>query len=135
MAHSFVTAYGSTVEGEYNAFCDYIRTHRGENIILLIDTYDTLKCGIKNAIRAFRDNGIDDSYSKGYGIRLDSGDLAYLSQEVRNILDEHGMKGCKIFATNGLDEYLITDLECHTCGTGSRPTWSCPLPCSRGCRS
>ena len=111
MAHSFVTAYGSTVEGEYNAFCDYIRTHRGENIILLIDTYDTLKCGIKNAIRAFRDNGIDDNYPSGYGIRLDSGDLAYLSQEVRHILDEHGMKGCKIFATNGLDEYLITDLE------------------------
>ena len=111
MAHSFVTAYGSTVEGEYRAFCDYIRTHRGENIILLIDTYDTLKCGVKNAIRAFRDNGIDDSYAGGYGIRLDSGDLAYLSQEVRRILDEHGMKKCKIFATNGLDEYLITDLE------------------------
>ena len=111
MAHSFVTSYGSTVEGEHRAFCDYIRTHRGENIILLIDTYDTLRCGIKNAIRAFRENGIDDSYPGGYGIRLDSGDLAYLSQEVRRILDEHGMLGCKIFATNGLDEYLITDLE------------------------
>ena len=111
MAHSFVTAYGSTVQGEYDAFRDYIRTHRGENIILLIDTYDTLRCGIKNAIRAFRDGGIDDSYPGGYGIRLDSGDLAYLSQEVRRILDEHGMRGCKIFATNGLDEYLITDLE------------------------
>ena len=111
MAHSFITSYGSTVEGEHQAFCDYIRTHRGENIILLIDTYDTLRCGVKNAIRAFRENGIDDNYPGGYGIRLDSGDLAYLSQEVRRILDEHGMKGCKIFATNGLDEYLITDLE------------------------
>ena len=111
MAHSFVTAYGSTVEGEHQAFCDYIRTHRGENIILLIDTYDTLKCGVKNAIRAFRENGIDDSYPGGYGVRLDSGDLAYLSQEVRTILDEHGLKKCKIFATNSLDEYLITDLE------------------------
>ncbi len=111
MAHSFVTAYGSTVEGEYHAFCDYIRTHRGENIILLIDTYDTLRCGVKNAIRAFRDNGIDNNYPGGYGIRLDSGDLAYLSQEVRQILDEHGLTKCKIFATNGLDEYLITDLE------------------------
>ena len=111
MAHSFVTAYGSTVQGEYDAFRDYIRTHRGENIILLIDTYDTLRCGIKNAIRAFRDGGIDDSYPGGYGIRLDSGDLAYLSQEVRRILDEYGMHQCKIFATNGLDEYLITDLE------------------------
>ena len=111
MAHSFVTSYGSSVEGEHQAFCDYIRTHRGENIILLIDTYDTLKCGVLNAIRAFRENGIDDSYPYGYGIRLDSGDLAYLSVKVREILDAHGLKGCKIFATNSLDEYLITDLE------------------------
>ena len=111
MAHSFVTSYGCSVQGEYRAFCDYIRTHRGENLILLIDTYDTLRCGIKNAIRAFRDNGIDDSYAPGYGIRLDSGDLAYLSQQVRKVLDEHGMTKCKVFATNGLDEYLITDLE------------------------
>ena len=111
MAHSFITSYGSTVEGEHQAFCDYIRTHRGENIILLIDTYDTLRCGVKNAIRSFRENGIDDNYAPGYGVRLDSGDLAYLSQEVRQILDEHGMSRCKIFATNGLDEYLITDLE------------------------
>ena len=111
MAHSFVTSYGSTVEGEHEAFRDYIKTHRGENIILLIDTYDTLRCGILNAIRAFRESGIDDSYPGGYGVRLDSGDLAYLSTEVRRILDEHGLTKCKIFATNGLDEYLITDLE------------------------
>jgi len=111
MAHSYVTSYGSSVEGEHKAFCDYIKTHRGENLILLIDTYDTLKCGVLNAIRSFRENGIDDSYPYGYGIRLDSGDLAYLSVKVRKILDEHGMKKCKIFATNSLDEYLITDLE------------------------
>ena len=111
MAHSFITSYGSTVEGEHKAFSDYIRTHRGENIILLIDTYDTLLCGVKNAIRSFRENGIDDNYPYGYGVRLDSGDLAFLSQEVRHILDEHGLRQCKIFATNGLDEYLIIDLE------------------------
>ena len=111
MAHSFITSYGSTVEGEHKAFQDYIRTHRGENLILLIDTYDTLRCGVKNAIRSFKEAGIDDNYAPGYGIRLDSGDLAYLSQEVRRILDEHGLTKCKIFATNGLDEYLITDLE------------------------
>ena len=111
MAHSFITSYGSTVEGEHKAFCDYIKTHRGENLILLIDTYDTLRCGVKNAIRSFKENGIDDNYAPGYGIRLDSGDLAFLSQEVRSILDEHGLTKCKIFATNGLDEYLITDLE------------------------
>lgn len=111
MAHSFITAYGSSVEGEHKAFLDYIRTHKGENLILLIDTYDTLRCGILNAIRAFRESGIDDSYPHGYGIRLDSGDLAYLSVKVREILDAHGLKNCKIFATNSLDEYLISDLE------------------------
>ena len=134
MAHSFITSYGSTVEGEHKAFNDYIRTHKGENLILLIDTYDTLKCGILNAIRAFRENGIDDSYAPGYGIRLDSGDLAYLSVKVRRILDEHGMKGCKIFATNGLDEYLITDLErqgaCIDCyGVGDAIATSKEAPC------
>ena len=111
MAHSFVTSYGSTVEGEHKAFVDYCKTHMGENLILLIDTYDTLKCGILNAIRAFRECGIGDGYAPGYGIRLDSGDLAYLSQKVRKILDQHGMTKCKIFATNSLDEYLISDLE------------------------
>ena len=111
MAHSFVTSFGSSVKGEYQAFDSYIKTHKGEGLILLIDTYDTLKCGILNAIKAFKDNGIDDSYAPGYGVRLDSGDLAYLSIECRQILDENGLKACRIFATNSLDEYLITDLE------------------------
>ncbi len=111
MAHSFVTSFGCTVEGEHKAFDTYIKTHQGETIILLIDTYNTLKCGVLNAVRSFKENGIDDTYPQGYGVRLDSGDLAYLSIEVRKILDENGLKGCKIFATNSLDEYLISDLE------------------------
>ena len=111
MAHSFVTAFGSSVAGELKAFNTYIQTHRNEPVILLIDTYDTLKCGIRNAMKAFKENGVDDSYAPGYGIRLDSGDLAYLSTECRHILDENGYTKCKIFATNSLDEYLITDLE------------------------
>ena len=111
MAHSFVTAFGSSVAGELKAFNTYIQTHRNEPIILLIDTYDTLKCGVRNAMKAFKENGVDDSYAPGYGIRLDSGDLAYLSTECRHILDENGYTKCKIFATNSLDEYLITDLE------------------------
>ena len=111
MAHSYVTSFGCSVKGEYNAFDTYIKTHKGEPLILLIDTYDTLKCGIRNAINAFKANGIDNSYEAGYGIRLDSGDLAYLSIECRGMLDASGMTGCKIFATNSLDEYLITDLE------------------------
>ena len=111
MAHSYVTAFGSSVAGEYKAFDTYIKTHMGEPLILLIDTYDTLKCGVRNAVKAFKDNGIDDEYKGGYGVRLDSGDLAYLSIECRSYLDENGLKECKIFATNSLDEYLITDLE------------------------
>lgn len=111
MAHSYVTSFGCTVEGEHKAFDTYVKTHRGEALIMLIDTYDTLRCGVLNAIRAFRENGIDDSYPYGYGVRLDSGDLAYLSIEVRRILNENGFHGCKIFATNSLDEYLISDLE------------------------
>ena len=110
MAHSYVTAFGSSVKGEYKAFDTYIKTHKNEGLILLIDTYDTLKCGVLNAIRAFKDNGIDDSYEAGYGVRLDSGDLAYLSAECRRILDENGLNKCKIFATNSLDEYLIRDM-------------------------
>ena len=93
MAHSYVTSFGCSVAGEYNAFDTYIKTHKGESLVLLIDTYDTLKCGILNAIKAFKDNGIDDSYEGGYGVRLDSGDLAYLSAECRSILDKNGLKG------------------------------------------
>ena len=111
MAHSYITSFGCSPHGEYDAFTNYVKTHRNEAIIFLIDTYDTLKCGLKNAIRAFKDMGIDDSYPQGYGIRLDSGDLTYLSQKCRDILDEAGLKKCKIFATNGLDEYLITEIE------------------------
>ena len=111
MAHSYVTAFGCSVEGEFKAFDTYIKTHKNEPLIMLIDTYDTLKCGILNAMKAFRANDIDDSYPAGYGIRLDSGDLAYLSMECRRILDENGFHKCRIFATNSLDEYLITDLE------------------------
>jgi len=134
MAHSFVTSFGSSVAGEYRAFDTYIKTHRNEGIILLIDTYDTLRCGILNAVKAFRNNGINDTYAPGYGVRLDSGDLAYLSAECRKILDENGLKGCKIFATNSLDEYLITDLErqgaCIDCyGVGDAIATSKAAPC------
>lgn len=111
MAHSYVTSFGNTIKGEQEAFKAYIETHKGEPLILLVDTYDTLYSGLKNAIAAYREYGIDDSYPYGYGIRLDSGDLAYLSRSCRDTLDKAGMKKCKIFATNSLDEYLITELE------------------------
>ena len=111
MAHSYITSFGCSVGGERLAFDRYIQSHKGEPLILLIDTYDTLKCGVQNAIAAFRAAGIDDDYRPLYGVRLDSGDLAYLSVEVRQILDKAGLRQCKIFATNSLDEYLIADLE------------------------
>ena len=134
MAHSYVTSFGSSVKGEYTAFDTYIKTHPDEPLVLLIDTYDTLRCGVLNAIKAFRENGIDDGYAAGYGVRLDSGDLAYLSSECRRILDENGLTGCKIYATNSLDEYLITDLErqgaCIDCyGVGDAIATSKAAPC------
>lgn len=137
MAHSYVTSFGCSVEGEHKAFDTYCKTHLGEPLILLIDTYDTLRCGIKNAIRTFKANGIDDGYKPLYGIRLDSGDLAYLSQKCREILDENGLKECKIFATNGLDEYLIEDLErqgakIDSYGVGDAIATSKDAPCFGG---
>ncbi len=137
MAHSYVTSFGCTVEGEHEAFRTYCNTHRGEPLILLIDTYDTLRCGIKNAIRAFRECGIDNDYKPVFGIRLDSGDLAYLSQKCRKILDEAGLRECRIFATNGLDEYLISDLErqgacIDSYGVGDAIATSKAAPCFGG---
>lgn len=113
MAHSYVTAFGVGPKAEYKAFDAYIKTHapQQESLIMLIDTYDTLCSGIKNAIKAFKDNGINDYYSAPYGVRLDSGDLAYLSQECRRMLDEAGLTKAIISATNGLDEYIIPQLE------------------------
>ena len=111
MAHSFVTAFGCSIAGELEAFNAYIKSHYGEPLILLVDTYDTLRCGIRNAIKAFRQNGVDDSYPASFGIRLDSGDLTYLSKKAREMLDKAGLKKCKIFATNSLDEYIIAEIE------------------------
>lgn len=111
MAHSYINAFGCTVASELEAFDAYIKSHYGEPLVLLVDTYDTLKCGIKNAISAYKTNNIGDNYQSNYGIRLDSGDLAYLSNECRKELDNAGMYKCKIFATNALDEYIISDLE------------------------
>ena len=111
MAHSFVTAFGCTPQTEQFAFETYIKSHLGEPLILLLDTYDTLRSGIHHAIAAFRHCGIHNGYAPMYGIRLDSGDLAYLSVECRKQLDAAGLTACKITVSNSLDEYLIADLE------------------------
>ena len=109
MAHSYVTAFGSSVAGEYKAFDTYIKTHIGEPLVLLIDTYDTLKSGLPNAITVFK-----ELREKGYepiGVRLDSGDLAYLTKTVRRLLDIEGFPNAKIFVSGDLDEYTIESLH------------------------
>lgn len=104
MAHSWVQMFSD----EYTAFKTYCELYP-HNSTLLVDTYNVLKSGVPNAIRAFQDvllpQGITD-----FAIRIDSGDLAYLSRQARAMLDEAGLTNCKITASNALDEYLIRDL-------------------------
>ena len=78
---------------------------------LLVDTYDTLKSGVPNAIRVFREFKESGHPLKKYGIRLDSGDLAYLSKEARKMLDAAGFEDATICASNDLDEFLLHDLK------------------------
>ena len=104
MAHSFVQCF----ETEYESFKAYAETYP-DDCTLLIDTYDTLNSGIVNAIKVFNEVLVPNGY-RPKGVRLDSGDLAYLSKKVRAILDEAGFSDCKICVSNSLDEYLITSL-------------------------
>ena len=103
-AHSWVQRFDSELEA-FRAYADVYP----DNCLLLIDTYSVLDSGIKNAITVF-----DELRAKGHepvGVRLDSGDLAYLSKEVRKILDDSGYPNAKITASNDLDEYTITSLK------------------------
>lgn len=105
-AHSWIMSFPD----EYTAFKTYANMYPSA-CILLADTYDTLKSGVPNAIRVFtemRDAGIPLSF---YGIRLDSGDLAYLSKKARKMLDAAGFPDAVISASNDLDEYLIDSLK------------------------
>ncbi|MBV7434728.1 nicotinate phosphoribosyltransferase [Cardiobacteriaceae bacterium TAE3-ERU3] len=104
MAHSFVQSHDS----EYEAFLAYAQTYP-DNTILLVDTYNTLKSGVPNAIRVHKEYLEPKGY-KLKGIRLDSGDLAYLSSRAREMLDSAGMHDTQISASNSLDEYIIKDL-------------------------
>ncbi|MBE6989276.1 MAG: nicotinate phosphoribosyltransferase [Ruminococcaceae bacterium] len=104
MAHAWVQMFDS----EYEAFKTYCQTYP-TNATLLVDTYNTLKSGVPNAIRAFNEVLRPLGITK-CGIRLDSGDIAYLSQQARKMLDEAGWETCQISASNSLDEYLIRDL-------------------------
>lgn len=104
MAHSFVQLFDS----EYEAFKAYAMTYP-DNCILLVDTYDTLKSGIPNAIRV-AEEVLQPMGKRLAGIRLDSGDIAYLTKKARMMLDVANMTDCKITASNSLDEYLIRSL-------------------------
>lgn len=104
MAHSWVQMFDSELE----AFEEYCRVYPN-GAVLLVDTYNVLKSGVPNAIKAF-DNILKPLGARPVGIRLDSGDIAYLSIEARKMLDAAGYPDCKIVASNSLDEHIITDL-------------------------
>ncbi len=104
MAHSWVMYHDS----EFEAFEKYARIYPDETV-LLIDTYDVLRSGTPNAIRCAREV-LEPMGKRLKGVRLDSGDLAYLTKEVRRMLDDADLKDCKIIASNSLDEYSIASI-------------------------
>ncbi|MFV0361755.1 MAG: nicotinate phosphoribosyltransferase [Suipraeoptans sp.] len=105
-AHSWIMSF----KDEYTAFKYYADIYP-ENCTLLVDTYDTLKSGVPNAIRVFTEMKESGLPMKRFGIRLDSGDLAYLSKKARIMLDDAGFPNAMITASNDLDEYLLHDLK------------------------
>ena len=119
MAHSWVQMFDT----EYDAFVAYCKMYP-TNATLLVDTYDVLKSGIPNAIRAFKEVLIPQGITH-CGIRLDSGDITYLSKRARKMLDEAGLTDCKIVVSNSLDENIIRDIirqgaQIDTFGVGER---------------
>lgn len=101
-AHALVQTYGD----DYQAFKTYAETHK--DCVFLVDTYDTLRVGVPNAIRVAKEMGEKINF---LGVRLDSGDLAYLSKKVRQQLDDAGFPNAKIYASNDLDENTILNLK------------------------
>ena len=101
-AHALVQAYMN----DYDAFKAYAQTHH--DCVFLVDTFDTLKSGVPNAIKVAKEFGDKINFQ---GVRIDSGDMAYLSKRVRTMLDEAGFPDAKIFASNGLDEKTIQNLK------------------------
>lgn len=104
MAHSWIMFY----KDEFEAFKKYAETYP-DSTTLLIDTYDVLNSGVPNAIRCAKEV-LEPMGKRLKGVRIDSGDLAWLSKEVRRMLDEAGLKDCKIVVSNSLDEYTISSI-------------------------
>ncbi len=120
MAHSWVMFY----KDELEAFRKFAKVYP-DNCILLVDTYDVLKSGIPNAITVFQEMKDQGISSGNFGIRIDSGDLAYLTKESRKMLDEAGFPDAKIVVSNSLDEYTITSIlqqggQVNAFGVGER---------------
>lgn len=105
-AHSWIMSFSD----ELTAFRKYAELYP-DNTTLLVDTYDTIRSGVPNAIKVFSELRDAGKMPKMYGIRLDSGDLSYLSKKARNMLDEAGFKDAVICASSDLDEYLIDSLK------------------------
>lgn len=105
MAHSWIQSFDT----EYDAFLAYAEAYP-DNCNLLVDTFNTLKTGIPNAIRVAHEY-LEPRGKRLKGIRLDSGDIAYLSKKARRMLDKEGLTDCKIFASNSLDEFIIRSLQ------------------------
>lgn len=127
MAHSWIQMFDS----EYDAFKTYCELYP-DNPTLLVDTYNTLKSGVPNAIKVFKEVLLPQGKTE-CSIRLDSGDISYLSKKARKMLDEAGLQNCRITASNSLDEYLIRDLmmqgaEVDTFGVGERLITSSSSP-------
>lgn len=104
MLHSWVQMFDS----EYEAFCAYARAYP-DDCTFVVDTYDTLRSGVPNAIRAFNDVLVPLG-KRPKSVRIDSGDITYLSKRVRKMLDEAGYPDCDITASNSLDEHIISDM-------------------------
>lgn len=104
MAHSWIQMF----DCEYDAFEAYTRNYP-DSTTLLIDTYNVLKSGLPNAIKVF-DNVLKPMGKRPKGVRIDSGDITYLSKKCRKLLDEAGYEDCAIVASNSLDEYIIRDM-------------------------
>jgi nicotinate phosphoribosyltransferase len=120
MAHSYVMYYND----ELQSFRQFARIYP-DNCILLIDTYDVLDSGLPNAIKVFQEMKEQGIHSKSYGIRIDSGDLAYLTKKTRERLDAAGFTDAKIVVSNSLDEYTITSIldqgaKINSFGVGER---------------
>ena len=119
MAHSWVQMFDS----EYDAFKAYAEMYP-DDCTLLIDTYNVLKSGLPNAIKAFKEIVVPAGF-RPKGVRIDSGDITYLTKKIRKALDENGFPDCGIVVSNSLDEYIIRDIisqgaQVNSFGVGER---------------